>query len=220
MRKIITLVSLLIVIAISTLSCTTQEVRPVTPSESTPSSLNLNTTIPLVPSNTTLPSNPSSITATPYFPSNSTIVNPPPTTIVPKTKEITQTKEPPKTSTWISPGKVNIGNFYKGATAEWFIKVHNGNSVPTEFSLGIKRPNYTTEGFSIPVVTYEDWLVISERNPTLEPYETRSIPVVLKIPTTVKSIPSKWEVWVSVMDESQTGTVRTELCSRWLVTMR
>ena len=37
--------------------------------------------------------------------------------------------EPPETRTWISPGKVQIGNFYPGATAEWPVTIHYG---PTE----------------------------------------------------------------------------------------
>lgn len=36
--------------------------------------------------------------------------------------------EPPSDITWISPGKVEVGNYYPGATAEWTMKVHNGSS--------------------------------------------------------------------------------------------
>lgn len=42
---------------------------------------------------------------------------------------------PPQDMTWISPGKVAVGNFYPGARAEWIIQVHNGNDSATESRL-------------------------------------------------------------------------------------
>jgi len=36
---------------------------------------------------------------------------------------------PPENSTWVYPGKVNIGNFYPGARAEYPLTIHNGNLV-------------------------------------------------------------------------------------------
>jgi len=45
--------------------------------------------------------------------------------------------EPPEAQTWLSPGRVQIGNFYPGATAEWNILVHNGeNSCKIEYYIG------------------------------------------------------------------------------------
>jgi len=30
----------------------------------------------------------------------------------------------------------------------------------------------------------------------------------------------KYETWIGVMDESQEGLVKTEICSRWMMTIR
>lgn len=128
--------------------------------------------------------------------------------------------EPPKDRTWISPGKVNIGNFYPGATAEWKISVHNGNMKPVSFSVNYRNPDYTADGFSMPPYQADDWVIISEENPVIMPLETKDILITLDIPKSARNIPDKWEYWISVMDNSQTGIVNTELCSRWLVDMR
>ena len=50
-------------------------------------------------------------------------VTPIPTQLAP----ITVPDEPPKDKTWISPGKVQVGNFYPGARAEWMLTINNGN---------------------------------------------------------------------------------------------
>jgi len=34
--------------------------------------------------------------------------------------------------TWISPAKIEIGNYYPGARAEWYIRVHNSNDETTQ----------------------------------------------------------------------------------------
>ena len=45
--------------------------------------------------------------------------------------------EPPEGQTWLSPGRVQIGYFYPGATAEWNILAHNGeNSCKIEYYVG------------------------------------------------------------------------------------
>lgn len=41
-------------------------------------------------------------------------------------------KEPSPELTWISPGKVMVGNFYPGARAEWVLQVHSGSSIRTD----------------------------------------------------------------------------------------
>lgn len=35
-------------------------------------------------------------------------------------------------NTWISPAKIEIGNYYSGARAEWYIRVHNSNDEATQ----------------------------------------------------------------------------------------
>jgi hypothetical protein len=68
----------------------------------------------------------------------STSITPLPTPSLP---EATKTVEPSAiadvetklmNNTWISPAKVEIGNYYPGARAEWTIRVHNSNEETTQ----------------------------------------------------------------------------------------
>ncbi|MCJ7805209.1 hypothetical protein MUP46_01015 [Patescibacteria group bacterium] len=137
-------------------------------------------------------------------------------------KEVTSetSQEPPADRTWLSPGKVNISNYYPGARAEYNITVHNGNSLPAKFAVTYREPSYVAPGYEKPPVGAQDWVIVADPTPVLAPRETRDILVVLEMPKDVTNYPMKWEFWISVMDNSQAGTVTTELCSRWLVSMR
>lgn len=127
---------------------------------------------------------------------------------------------PPEGMTWISPGKVNVGNFYPGAKAEYPITVHNGNDYSCSFAVSYRFPDHTGEGYSMPPDQAQDWVMVVDTTPILAPYETRDILVVLEIPESAVVIETSWEFWISVMDTTQVGVVRTELCCRWLINMR
>lgn len=122
--------------------------------------------------------------------------------------------------TWISPGKVHVGNFYPGARAEWSLSVHNGKDTATSFAITYRYPDHVGEGYVKPAVGVQDWVIIADPTPVLAPKETREILVVLAMPEDAVVFAPKWEFWISVMDTTQVGMVQTELCSRWLVTMR
>lgn len=127
--------------------------------------------------------------------------------------------KPPVETTWISPGKVNIANFYGGARAEYPIEVHNGSSADSLFNIKYRIPSYTEEGYESPPAQAKDWIVIADATPVLAPQETRDILIVFEMPEGAEA-PPKWEFWVSVMEATQMGNVHTELCSRWLIDMR
>ena len=121
---------------------------------------------------------------------------------------------------WISPGKVNVGNFHAGASAEWPITIHNGSEEPTKFEISFKQPNAVDEGFVIAPEIVQDWVIISEPTPVLEGYETREVLIALVMPEDAVSPGPQWEFWIAVQDVTQEGMVRTELAARWLVSMR
>jgi len=207
---------------------------------------------------------------------------------------------PPEDSTWISPGKVNIGNFFPGATAEFPLTIHNGNDqklletrqtfsvttfinetivdftlhrplyecdirhisltsdngsdklkatsctadgltitiegfVPDDtrlldinykglflFAVAYRIPGHTAEGFVVAPDYVADWLTLAEDIAVFNPRETRDILVTITIPDdyNAATIPDSFEFWVSVIDNSQTGMVRTELCTRVFVKMQ
>jgi len=129
-------------------------------------------------------------------------------------------QRPPDNVTWISPGKVLIGNFHAGGRAEYPITIHNGKDVPIEFLVYYRVPDHVPEDITKAPDTVQDWVIIADPTPVLAPYETRDILVVLEMPGTAKDPAPKWEFWVGVKDNSQSGMVQTELCCRWLVSMR
>ena len=127
--------------------------------------------------------------------------------------------EPPIDKTWISPGKVEVGNFYSGAEAEYPLTVHNGNDSQTTFAVTYRIPDHVASGYSYPPEEAQTWVIIADSTPVIAPYGTVDIAITLQMPKGTDA-PDEWEFWVSVMDESQTGMVHTEICSRWLIDMR
>ena len=120
---------------------------------------------------------------------------------------------------WISPGKVEVGNFYPGARAEYPLTIHNGNDQPTEFSITYRVASSTDEGFVVAPDEAQDWVIIADPTPVLAAKETREVLIALEMPEGATA-PEKWEFRVVVKDASQTGMVQTELACRWLVTMK
>lgn len=129
-------------------------------------------------------------------------------------------REPPEDVTWISPGKIQVGNFYPGARAEWILSVHNGNDTASAFAVTYRYPDHVEEEYAKPTEEVQDWVIIADATPLIAPRETREILVALAMPKDSAVFAPNWEFWVSVKDTTQTGMVQTELCVRWLITMR
>ena len=130
------------------------------------------------------------------------------------------TRKPPEDITWISPGKVVVGNFYPGARAEWLLSVHNGKNIASEFIINYRCPSYVGAGYVKAPEEAQSWVIIADANPIIMPKETKEILTVLEMPEEVIVPLDKWEFWIVVRDTSQGGTVQTELACRWLVNMR
>ena len=119
---------------------------------------------------------------------------------------------------WISPGKVEVGNFFPGARAEYPVTIHNGNDEPTEFSITVQVPGTTTEGYDQAPSAVQGWVIIADPAPVLEAKETREVLIAVVMPEDAEA-PPKWEFWITVKDVTQMGMVQTELACRWLVAM-
>jgi hypothetical protein len=146
--------------------------------------------------------------------------NEPPSIPVPNQTEVVLPKDPPMDKTWVSPGKIEISNFYPGARAEYPITIHNGKDTETLFSVAYRYPDNVATGYDKPNYEAQDWVMVVDTTPILAPKETRDILVVLSMPKEAKIDSDKWEFWISVMDMTQKGQIRTELCVRWLISMR
>lgn len=129
-------------------------------------------------------------------------------------------EEPAVDSTWISPGKVVISNFYPGARAEYPISVHNGKDTEATFSVTYRIPNREKDGYIRATHEQESWVIIADMTPVIAPQSTEEILIILDMPSDAVAPGSRWEFWISVVDATQGGMVVTELCSRWLVNMR
>jgi len=126
---------------------------------------------------------------------------------------------PPDDMNWISPGKVNVANFYPGARAEYPVTIHNGNDTACNFAVSYRYPDHVDGDFVKPNIEAQSWVIVADMTPLLAPKETRDILITLEMPEDADIFAPQWEFWISVMDTSQ-GMVKTELCVRWLVTMR
>jgi len=122
--------------------------------------------------------------------------------------------------TWISPGKVEVGNFHPGARAEWPLTIHNGNEEPARFEVRYMEPGGAEEGYIKAPNIVQEWVIIADPTPLLEGFETRDILIAVVMPEDAESPGPRWEFWIAVKDVTQTGMVQTELACRWLVTMR
>jgi hypothetical protein len=122
--------------------------------------------------------------------------------------------------TWISPAKVEVGNFHPGARAEYTLNLHNGSDGPAEFSVSYRvSGNNTTDSYEPAPAGAQDWVIITDPAPVLAAKETRDVLIAVDMPEDAQA-PPKWEFWIVAKDVTQTGMVQTELACRWLVTMK
>ena len=126
----------------------------------------------------------------------------------------------PEEITWISPGKVNVANFYPGARAEYPITIHNGSDYSCTFEVSYRYPDHVGDDYVKPSFAVQDWVIVADMSPVLMPGETKEILVILEMPSGAAVFAQEWEFWISVIDVTQAGMVRTELCCRWLISMR
>lgn len=125
----------------------------------------------------------------------------------------------PITEHWLSPATYNITNYWAGFTAKLTIRVHNGNSYPTPFSVLYTQPDNVDAGYSSPVYDIRNWVNISDQYPTIPAYSTQEIIVTLAIPEGTVITAKQWMFWICVKDISQDTMVQTRLCSKVKITM-
>lgn len=110
-------------------------------------------------------------------------VTPLPVTPAPIAPAPTKSVSAPENVTWVSPGKVWVGNFHLGARAEWSVVVHNGEDEPRNFRVAYKLPARTDEGYlKAPTDVVQDWVIVADSSFILAPKETRETLVALVMP--------------------------------------
>ena len=125
----------------------------------------------------------------------------------------------PNDQTWLSPGKLEIKEYFPGATIKCIIHVHNGNSVAAPFSVLYSIPDNTDSGFVKSNDQSRYWIEIDNSYPTVEPMTTKDITVTLSMPLGSTAPGKEWEFWVCCKDLSQDTFVQTQLCTKIQITM-
>lgn len=143
--------------------------------------------------------------------------------------EITNPGEEEITPTFgISPGKFYLddahivdgkGAYQAGDSREFQLLVTNKNGFAAEFSVDYRVPDNVIDGYSRPTSEVRDWVWISNRRPTIPAGETMAITIRLGMPESAAPPGDKWEFWIGVIDQSQTGWLVVEQANRWLITM-
>ena len=79
------------------------------------------------------------------YPTNTPATTTTKTTITVLSQKENETEARLYNDNWVSPAEINVSNYYAGATAEWKIRVHNGNDATPQYescSVGTE-PNET-----------------------------------------------------------------------------
>ena len=126
---------------------------------------------------------------------------------------------PPADVNWLYPSSVNVGNFHYGARAEYTVMVHNGSQDTVIFNISARPADTPSEGFDKAPFAFYDWVTVEPRELRVAPKETGTVLVSLQM-SSEYTLPRKWEFWIAVLDNSQVGMLRTELCERWRISMR
>jgi hypothetical protein len=125
----------------------------------------------------------------------------------------------PMTEHWLSPATINVTNYWAGYTAKFTIRVHNGNSYPTIFSILYTQPDSLDVGYSAPTLSASNWINVSSQFPIIPAYTTQDIVVTLAMPEGTIPPAKQWMFWVCAKDASQDTMVQTRLCMKFKITM-
>lgn len=128
-------------------------------------------------------------------------------------------------STYIAQG---TGAYVAGEARDSTLTIWNLNDYAATFSVDYRVPDNVIIGYHRPTSEVRDWVWISDRWPTIPAHGKMDIIVRLSMPTSavapgydsVNDPHPKWEFWIAVIDQSQTGWLKIEVVSRFLITMR
>lgn len=127
-------------------------------------------------------------------------------------------EEPEYTGVRITPGLVEVDNYYPGAIAEYYLEIENDTNKESEFVVSYRYPTRTKEGYAFPSEQFGGWLRIEQPIVTIPSREKQEVLIILSIPEE-EEVTEDFEFWVSVMEQGQ-GMIRTEMCQKWRVSMK
>ena len=147
-----------------------------------------------------------------------TSINAKPMEIVPLVGEIgtSLSNKGSTSSSYISPAKLEINNAFRGASPEFVLKIRNGTSNTMKYVVSARNPDILEEGYSLIPLSWVSFE--KDKEIVVKAGEIKSFSVVVKIP---KKLPSKKLMfWLGVRDNSSSGMMKVELCSKILLNIR
>lgn len=111
------------------------------------------------------------------------------------------------------------GVYTAGKPQDFYLKVTNKNDFAAKFSVDYRVPDNVAGGYSRPTEQARNWIWISDKRPSIPAGETLTVTIRLSMPEPATPPGDKWEFWIGVIDQSQTGWLIVEQASRFLVTM-
>lgn len=152
-----------------------------------------------------------------------TVVIPPASTpvdaIIPATNISTNTTVLVEGPPGILPGKVIVKELIPGVVSRNTITICNNSNEPTSFSVKYRYPDFVVNGYVKASSDVPNWVSMSDIFPVVPAHSYKTITISILVPENVEVPGEKWEFWIGVIDQGQTGTIKAELCQRWLVTM-
>ena len=121
-------------------------------------------------------------------------------------------------ASWIYPGKVVVLDLHPLSEADWYIKIYNGNPIPTSYLVSARYPDVPTEGYLSVPTSFLPFVKVSKPTVVIESHSIETIPISVVIPANYKLPTKKFEFWLSVKEQGQRGFVQTETCTKWQIT--
>lgn len=118
---------------------------------------------------------------------------------------------------WLYPGKVYIDNLFPDSQAESILRIHNEKNEDNPFSVYLRVPDYTDPNYERLPEKFYKWVIVPDKIVTVGPGQIKDTLITIKMDRDDQAVGKKYEIWIAIMDESQTGMVKTELCSRWFI---
>ena len=119
----------------------------------------------------------------------------------------------------IRDGKIWVDNYVAGTSAEHYIEIYNANGHAAVFTVGFRIADTLQEGYTRAGSAVAEWVAVDDPRPTIPAHSWYLVPVRLGMPSHAIAPADKWEFWIGVIDQSQTGNVQVELCQRWMIDM-
>lgn len=115
----------------------------------------------------------------------------------------------------ISPGKVYINDLSPGESGSALISVCNEEDEGTTFTVSIRQPDYTAEGYE---ALWNSEYLTSDEEVYVPANSSRQVELTISAPAGEATELKKYETWIDVREKSPEGMIATACAVRVLIT--